>query len=222
MPPRPKIELFGRSDDLEIKVIPTNGDYAYLTVIVSGIDRIEADANSVMLEINGRDYPPIYVGCFGGHKGGVIGGDVDRLIQINLGITASMARGKAGVLVKCLSGEKSGPVTVDFMDPQPTMPKITAISNEIDSGADIHARGDKSVFRVFASGLDDTATPDNVRIHVNQQILKPVAISFIPVSGVHMAVARMPEGITPGEAEIKLQFGDRVSPPARTNIAGSA
>jgi SAM-dependent methyltransferase len=217
---QPKIEFFGRSDAPEIKAIPTNGDYAYLTLVAAGLDQNEADANSVIVEINGQDYLPLYVGAVGGNFAEAMKTAVDRLTQINLGVTTKMPRGLVCLRVKTEGGEKSDPVTIEFLEPEPVIPKINLISNAVDGGVDVQARGDKSVFRVFASGLDETATPENVLVQVNQRVLKPVSVSFVPANGVYMTVARMPEEMAPGEVEVRLQFGDLVSLPAKTRITG--
>ncbi len=213
----PAIEFIGRSDAPEVKVIPTNGDDAYLTIVVSGIDQNEADANSTVVEINGADYAPIYVGGVDDSFAKAIGDDVDQMTQINLRVTTEMPRGKAGVSVKSGGVESEG-VTIEFLEPQPVVPSIKLISNSVDGGIDVHARGERAVFRTFCSGLDETATPDNVRVHVNRHILKPLLVSFIPANGVHMTVAQMPEGMAAGEAEIRLQFGDLISLPVTKYI----
>jgi ubiquinone/menaquinone biosynthesis C-methylase UbiE len=216
---RPKLEFFGRSDAPEIKAIPTNGDYAYLTIVASGIDQNEADANSVIVEINGRDYLPLYAGWVGDNYAEAIGGDVDRLVQVNLGVTTRVQPGKADVRLKT-GGHKSDLVTIEFLKPEPIIPKIILISNSVDGGVDVHARGEKSVFRVFATGLDETASPENVRVQINEQIVQPASVSFIPANAAYMTVAQMPDRIAAGEAEIKLQFGDLISLPAKTRIIG--
>lgn len=216
---RLKIESFGRADALEIKAIPCNGDHAYLTLKVSGIDENEADANNVIVEINGQDYLPMYTGWDGANIIEAQRNNDDRLVQINLGITTKMPRGNVSVRVKA-GGETSDPVTVEILEPQPVIPKIVLISNAVDGGVDVYARGDKSVFRVFALGLDETASPDNVRIQVNDRLLSPESVAFIPANMAYMSVARMPEEIAPGDAEVRLHFGDLVSPPERTRIIG--
>ncbi len=214
---RPRIELFGRSDSPEIKAIPTSGDYAYLTIVASGVDQNEADANTVIVEINGRDYLPMYAGWVGDNFAEAIGGDVDQMVQVNLGVKPGMPCGRCSALVKS-DGLRSDPAPIEFLEPQPVIPKINLISNAVDGGVDVSARGEKAVFRVFASGLDDTATPDNVIVRVNQRIIRPDSVSFIPANGVHMTVARMPEEVTPGEAEVRIQFGDLISLPVMTRI----
>jgi ubiquinone/menaquinone biosynthesis C-methylase UbiE len=214
---RPAIEFFGRSDSPESKAIPTNGDYAYLTFLVSGVDQNEADANDIVVEINGQGYAPLYAGWVGENFAAAVGGAASRLTQINLGVTPKMACGMASVRVKS-GGEVSDPVTMEFLAPQPIIPRINLISNAVDGGVDVHARGEKAIFRVFASGLDETATPENVRVRVGGQALEPISVEFIPANGVYMTVARVPEDCSPGEIEIRLQFGDLVSLPAKTQI----
>jgi SAM-dependent methyltransferase len=216
---RPKIEFFGRSDAPEIKAIPTNGDYAYLTIVASGIDPNEADANNVIVEINGQDYLPLYTGWVGDNYAEAIGGEVDHLVQINLGVTTKVQPGKADARLK-VGGERTDPVTIEFLKPEPIIPKIILISNSVDGGVDVHARGEKSIFRVFATGLDETASPENVRVQINGQLIQPVSVSFIPANAAYMTVARMPDGIAAGEVEIKLHFGDLISLPAKTRVIG--
>jgi 2-polyprenyl-3-methyl-5-hydroxy-6-metoxy-1,4-benzoquinol methylase len=215
---QPKIEFFGRSDSPETKAIPTNGDYAYLTLLISGVDQNEADANGVAVEINGQEYLPLYAGWVGEEFAEAVGDSATSLTQISLGVTPKMPRGRVSVRIKT-GAETSDPVMIDFLAPQPIIPRINLISNAVDGGVDVHAQGEKALFRVFASGLDDTATPDNVRVHVRQYTLNPISVSFIPANGVYMTVARMPEDLSPGEAEIKLQFGDLVSAPVKTRIS---
>ncbi len=216
---RPKIESFGRADALEIKAIPSNSANAYLTLKVSGVDENEADANNVIVEIDGRDYLPMYAGWDGANLIEARRNDDARLVQINLGITAEMPRGNVSVRVKT-GGETSDPVAIEILEPQPVIPKIVLISNAVDGGVDVHARGDKSVFRVFALDLDETASPDNVRIQLNDRVLAPESVAFIPANMAYMSVARMPEEIAPGDVEVRLHFGDLVSPPERTRIIG--
>jgi SAM-dependent methyltransferase len=215
---KPKIEFFGRSDAPEIKAIPTNGDYAYLTIVASGLDRNLADANNVIVEIGGRDHLPLYTGSVGENFAAAFASNVNHLTQINLGITTKTAPGVAEIRLKTESGAASDPVQVEFLAPQPVIPRINLISNAVDGGVDIHSRGGKSVFRIFASGMDDGASVDNVRVHLNQRVLEPVSVGFVPANGVYMTVARIPEEVSASEAEIRLQYNDLISPAARINI----
>jgi 2-polyprenyl-3-methyl-5-hydroxy-6-metoxy-1,4-benzoquinol methylase len=215
---RPVIEFFGRADSPETKTIPTNGDYAYLTFLLSGVDRNEADANSLAVEITGREYMPMYAGEVGKTFADAVGGAAQGLTQINVGVTPEVPGGKSSARVR--SGQEfSAPVPIEFLPPQPIAPRINLISNAVDGGVDVHATGEKAVFRVFATGLDDTATPDNVRVLVGGRALAPTSVEYIPANAAHMTVARMPEDSSPGEVEISLQFGDLASPPVKTRIS---
>ncbi len=217
---QPKIEFFSRSDAPTIKAVPTNGDYASLTIIASGLDQNEVDANSLSVEINEQDYLPMYVGPLATNFIEALKGKVEQLTQINLNVTTKMPRGLVNVRAKTLAGEQSELVTIEFLEPKPIIPKIILISNAVDGGLDVHARGDKAVFRVFATGLDDTATPDNVRVQVNEYLLEPLSVTFIPANAAYMTIAHMPAEVETGETEVRLHFGQQVSLPEKTRIIG--
>jgi SAM-dependent methyltransferase len=211
---QPRIEGFGRTDAPEIQSIPTNGEHASLSLFVSGLDRSTEDANSLVIEINEREFLPHYVGEL---KAAV---DDDRLTQVSLFTSAKTPRGLAEVRVKDSRGQVSNPVAIEFLEPQTTPPKIHMVNNAVDGGVDIHASGDKSVFRVFADGMDETAGVENVRVHVNDLSVTPASVTFLPANGFYLTIAQMPAGIAAGDAEVKIQFNDLVSLPARIRISG--
>jgi hypothetical protein len=122
--------------------------------------------------------------------------------------------------IKNLDGSPSEPISLEFLEPQPIVPKINLVSNSVDGGIDIHARGEKSVFRIFADGMDERATPDNVRVLLGEFVLEPISVSFVPANGVYMTVVKMPEGIPIGQTEVKIQFRDLLSESARIQILG--
>ena len=99
----------------------------------------------MVIEIDGRDYSPLYAGWVGDNYAQAIGGEVDRLTQFNLGVTAKTARGKVAVRVK-YGNEKSDPVTIEFLEPQQIIPKINLISNAVDGGVDVHTRAKRPSF----------------------------------------------------------------------------
>ncbi len=218
----PEIKLFGRSDDPLIKQIPTSGDYAFLTLVVAGLQPEDVDANSMTVELGGHPALPCYVGAVGEEFAAALGdpGDqpLDRLVQVNLGVPNGAPWGRIEVRIRLINGETSEPVVIEMLEPLPVAPKINLISNAVDGGVDVHARGDKSRFRVFANGLDRTSSPENVRVHIGKLALKPISVSFVPANGVFMTVAQMPEEILPGETEIRLQFNDQISQAVRLRI----
>jgi ubiquinone/menaquinone biosynthesis C-methylase UbiE len=215
---RPQIEFFGRTDDPAIKAIPTNGEHASLTLIAAGLERDEADANSVIVEIDGQDYWPIYVGPVIDKFAEAHSDSAAQLTQINLSVNPQMPRGQVGVCVKMLVGEKSEPVTLELLEPEPIIPQIILINNAVDGGLDVQVRGEKAVFRVFATGLGDAATPDNVRLQVNERILEPLSVTFIPANAAYMTVAKLPAESEPGEVEVRLHFGQLVSEPEKIRL----
>jgi SAM-dependent methyltransferase len=220
---RPRIEFFGRSDAPQIKAIPTNGDFAYLTLIVSGYDRDVVDANSLVVEINGRDFLPCYAGWVGDNFAEALragGATFEHLTQLNIGVQDRGESGTARVRIKHAEGEWSEPISLELLPLQPIAPKINLVSNSVDGGVDLHARGEKSVFRIHADGMDDQATPDNVRVLLGENVITPISVSFAPANGVYITVAKMPEHINPGETEIRIQFRDLISESARILILG--
>ena len=213
---RPEIEVFGRSDAPGIKAIPIHGA---LKLIVAGFDPDSVDANSVVVEINGREFFPHAVNRVGEAPPDIAQVDGPaRLTQIEINVPGSIQSGIASMRVKHIEGRPSEAVTLELLEPQRIAPRIELITNIVDGAVDVYAQGEKSVFRVFAHGLDDTATPDNVRVLVGEQVIKPISVSYLPSNGVHMAVAQMPENISAGDAEVRIQFHDLISASERITI----
>lgn len=209
---RPEVVFFGRSDAPEVKTVPTKGDYAFLTIIIDGPRPQALDANNVIVEIDGKKHLPCYVGWVGDNFANAVGRvDIDRLTQINIGIPRESACGQSMVRVGLLDGEFSEPFTLDLIAPPPVAPRINLINNAVDGGIDIYSSGEKSVFRVFANAMDETATPETVRVLLGERELIPESVSFVPANGVHMTVARIPEGSLPGDYTVRLRFHDRLS-----------
>ncbi len=221
---RPEIKFFGRSDAPEIKAIPVSGDHAHLKLVLSGLDPDAADANNVTLEIGGQEFLPCAVSPVEGkffnaaRASGIT--SFEHLIQIGIGIPSALRCGVASVRVKHVEGVWSEAISLELLEPQPSIPKIELITNVLDGGVDVYARGEKSVFRVFADGLDDTATPDNVGVLIGEYVIKPVSVNFLPGNGVHMIIAQMPEHISAGEAKVRIQFRDLLSESTWISILG--
>ena len=218
----PKIEFFSRSDSPHERSIPNKGDYAFLTLIVSGFDHRIVDANSMTVEFGDGDFLPCYTGWLGAEYEEAMRAagraDIDSLTQINIGIPPGYPTGKINVRVRYLNNPASEPVALELIEAPADPPKITLVSNDFDGGVDVYAQGDKSRFRVFAAGMDESASPDNVCVIVGDQTMTPASVSFIPGNAVHMAVSQMPGQILPGEYEVKIKFHDLVSESARIRI----
>lgn len=209
---KPEVIIFGRSDDPAEKSVPTRGDYAFLTVVIAGPDPNSLDANNVFVEFDGRDFLPCYVGWVGENFASALNrDDLDRLTQVNIGIPKSFSIGETAVRIGLLDGERSDPFRLTLIEPPPIAPRINLINNAVDGGIDVHATGPKSVFRVFANAMDETASPETVRVILNELEIVPEQVSFVPANGVHMTVARLPEGIQPGDYEVRILFRDLIS-----------
>src|SRR5262249_27795557 len=223
------IEFFGRVDAPEIKTIPTNGEHACLSMIVSGLDSNIEDANSVTVEIDGNVFLPHYVGPVSDlmwnrlqsvppsapPKSEQTEVCSTKLTEIKLFTSARMPRGFVNVRVKNSGGQFTNSVTIEFLEPQTIIPKIHMVNNAVDGGVDIYREGDKSIFRVFADGMDETANIENVAVKVNEHRIVPVSVTFLPANGFYLIIAELPAAIARGEMEVGVHFKDLVSEPAK-------
>ncbi|MGH9846291.1 MAG: class I SAM-dependent methyltransferase [Blastocatellia bacterium] len=117
-PGQPRIEFYGRTLDASARRIPTSGDQASLTLIVSGLDREQADCNSIGVEINDRAVPARYVGVIGRNFDAALhtafGGSLDHLTQIEIGVPPDLKSGSLPVRVVAADGAASDPIVVEF------------------------------------------------------------------------------------------------------------
>ena len=209
---RLEIESYGRADDPQVKKIPIAGDHSSLSLIVSGAPLEDVDANSLAVEINGRGTLPYYVGplkpSWQGALAAEFGASLGHLIQVEAAIPGGVASGVASVRVRLDGGEPSTTIEVELQEPRPVAPKVRLITNAHDGGVDIHARGPKSLVRLFVDGLNETADADNVRVQVGERLIKPGSIEFLPANGVYQVKVQLPEETLTGETELRLSFGD--------------
>ncbi len=211
---KPDVVIFGRSDDPAEKSVPIMGDYAFLTIIIDGPDPYSLDANNVFVEFDGREFLPCYVGRIGENFSAALNrDDLDRLTQINIGIPRDFSPGMSSIRIGLLDGPFSEPFSLTLVEPPPVAPRINLINNAVDGGIDVHAIGPKSVFRVFANAMDETATPETVRIFLNETGIVPDSVSFIPANGVHMTVARLPQDTKAGNYAVRIRLHDLISEP---------
>lgn len=213
----PAIKFFGRPDAAGIKSIPIR---SHLMLLVSGLNLEYADANNVMVEIDGQVVSPYGVhrpvGDFSPQKVFIL---EEGLVQIEVPVPNSVQRGHANVRVRTPEGEWSEAVSIQFLEPQRNAPVVDLVNNAVDAGLDVYATGEKSVFRVFTSRMDDSATAETVRVLVNDRSIKPISVTYSGANGLHMVIARMPElPATVGEVDIRIQFHDLVSEPKGTPI----
>jgi len=205
-----RIVFFGRTVDALEKTIPTGGGEASLTVIASGLDRDQADCNSARVVINGSAVEARYAGPIGNNFEGALraefGDHLDHLTQIEIGVPPGVQSGVARVYLQ-IGAFASDPVEIEFAPARP-IPKIGAVMNAADDGADIHARGAKSRLKILVEGFDETAGVENVRVRIGERIVEPDRVSFHPGNAIYEVDARLPDDITPGSMELKINFGD--------------
>ena len=207
-----EIEYFARSDDPAENTIPTTGESASLTLIISGPLPEQADANLICAEIAGQRLWPHFAGpvdpSFKAALATRAVSDSASLMQVNFPVTSDVPHGRAQVRARFGEGDFSAPVTVEFLEPQPILPLVHFAANVVDGGIDIYSRGEKSCFRVFVYDLEKTASVENVRLHVDSQTITPLSVSFITSNGVYMVVAQLPGDIEPGDHQLSVSFGE--------------
>ena len=211
----PRIIFFGRADDPQVKSVPTRGDYAYLTLIIEGLDRETADCNTVSVEIAGREVWPCYVGPPGGNYAAALPGRGHELTQVNLAVPAEAPLGPAEVRLRLASDAAAEPVTVELEPAPPAPPRINLVANDLDGGVDVYARGPKSLVRLFVEGLGDDLDPGRVRVRIGGRDLAPLSIEFIPANAVHLVKVQLPADTAPGETQIQLS-ADQLHPASAT------
>jgi ubiquinone/menaquinone biosynthesis C-methylase UbiE len=214
-PAKPGIYFYGRADAPQINAIPVRGEQAFVALMVIGLDNDRSDANNVLIQIGDAELSPCHVGSpyrayalAAGMRGEQQQAD---LIQINFPVPAWLTKGKAGCRVRAADGNWSETIMVELIEPPPAAPKIFLIDNAADGGGDVYAHGDKSVFRIFAGHMNETANPDNVRVFLDELEIKPRDVVFVPANNLYMTTVAMPAGVPAGEAEVKIRFNDMLS-----------
>jgi len=219
---QPRIEFYARSDNPAIKLIPTGGDNAWLSLVVTRLDRELADANSLTVEINGQPVSPRYVGRVRPHfeeelrRG--LGFPLDLLTYIEASIPAGIASGIAKVKIKLPGGEVSPPFEVQLETARPPVPIIFTVRNAHDHGTDIHARGPKSRMLISVVGLDETANCDNVRVKIGDRVLSPIFVGFVTDIADYRVDVQLPDDIKPGQTTLSVRFGNLESAEVRLEI----
>ncbi|MGH9852140.1 MAG: class I SAM-dependent methyltransferase, partial [Blastocatellia bacterium] len=209
-PQRPRIEFFGRTVDALNKTIPTKGERASLTIIASGLDRELVDCNSASVVINDLAVAARYVGPIGRNFEDALesefGDQPGHLTQIEIGVPTGVPTGVAKVRLQIGEVSFSEPIESEFVSEQ-LIPKIGTVMNARDHGTDIYARGEKSRLKIVVEGLDETASVENVRVQIGEQIIQPDGVSFHPGNAIYEVDTQLPEDVAPGSAQLRIHFG---------------
>ena len=221
-PAHPQITFFGQTSRPANKKIPINGDNNSLTLLVSGLAGGRVDCNSLLVEISGLKIWPHYVGPPRKQFESIIpsegseGGAQPTRVDVSLPVGAPT--GSAEVRIRLTSGEVSPTVPVEFVLPQPVIPRIDVVSNAFDGRGDVHARGQKSLLRLHVEGLDETADSGNIRVQIGHHILKPSHVALAYDKGLHHVDAQLPVNIASGPTEVRLYFGNIGSSPITVEV----
>lgn len=224
--PNHRIEFHARADNAKIKTAPTGGDEAWLSLLVSGLDRELVDANNLKINIGGKSVTPRYVGRPRPHfdeelrtRFGLL---FDQLIYIEAGIPAGLDNGRTKVQVVLESGEVTPNYEVELESAQPVAPKIVTVRNGFDYQAELHSSGPKSLLRLFVEGLTDTANCDNVKVKVGEQVISPTFVGFVTDIASYQVDAQLPAGIKTSETSLELIFNGIASEAVAIEIKGEA
>lgn len=221
-----RIEFSARADNSAIRKIPTGGDDAWLSLVVSGLDRESVDANNLKVNLGGVLVTPRYVGRprphFDGELQAQFGPSFDQLTYIETRIPQGTASGKVVVKVELESGDVSPNYEVELIEAQPAAPKIVTVRNGFDYQAEIHASGPKSLLRLFVEGLNELATTDNVKVKVGEHLISPTFVGFVTDIASYQVDAQLPDGIATGATTLELIFNGVASEAVAIEIKSEA
>lgn len=205
-----RIEFHARADNPAIGTVPTGGDDAWLSLVVSGLDRESVDANNLKVSLGGKAITPRYVGRprphFDKELRRQFGSSFDQLTYVEVRIPSEAASGKVAVKVELESGDVSPDYEIELVEAQPAAPKIVTVRNGFDYQAEIHASGPKSLLRLFVEGLSDRATCGNVNVKVGEHLISPTFVGFVTDIASYQVDAQLPVGIETGVTTLELIF----------------
>lgn len=220
-----QVVFHGRSDDPDEKQVPTSGEHASLTLLATGLNLGAADCNSVTVDISGLAIAPVYVGPPRGLFADVAPGQRQNgkgdLARIDVHLPAGAPSGMAEVRIRVASGETSPPVKVEFIPPPPVIPRIRKVINGAETTEGMTRCCPKSLVRVHAEGLDETADTGNIRLQIGERIIKPTYVGALAGNQLHRIEAQLPSDISPGPTELRLYFGNLASPAERIEVTGA-
>lgn len=217
-----RIEFHARADNATIREIPTGGDEAWLSLVVSGLDRELVDANNLKVTVGEKLTTPRYVGRprphFDEELRACFGKAFDQLTYVEARVPTDSVSGKTIINLSLESGQVSPDYEVELIQARPTAPKIVTVRNGFDYQAEIHTRGPKSLLRLFVEGLSETASCDNVNVKVGEQLISPTFVGFVTDIASYQVDAQLPAGFEPGAAKLELIFEGITSEPVAIEL----
>ncbi|MFN0088415.1 MAG: class I SAM-dependent methyltransferase, partial [Blastocatellia bacterium] len=199
LPGSPRILDYGRTVDAARKRIPTAGDQASLTLILSGLARNAADCNSLSIDLGGRSAPARYVGPIGRNFEALArtarGDSPDELTQVEIGVPGGLSPGEIPVRVRIEGVGDSAPCLISFEEARPSAPRIGAIMNMADDGLEVFARGEKSRLRILVENMPENAEIAAVRVAIGKRTFAPGRLAYLPGNGLHEVELQLPEDV---------------------------
>ncbi len=221
-----QIEFHARADNAAVKTIPTGGDEAWLSLVISGLDRESVDANNLKVSLGSKAITPRYVGRPRPHFDEELfrrfGTSFDQLTYIEARIPSGTASENVVVKVQLESGEVSTGYEIEFVEAKPAAPKIVTVRNGFDYQAEIYASGPKSLLRLFVEGLSGEANCGNVKVKVGEHLISPTFVGFVTDIASYQVDAQLPVGIETGTVTLELIFNSAVSEAVAVEIKPQA
>jgi SAM-dependent methyltransferase len=217
-PISPKIITVMRSGNRSNpELSPRIGDM-YLELILQGINYETTDINNLTVEFRGRRFAPCYVGPVGIDSDDFIKhketypNDYDR-VQVNLRIPADEPAGDIDLIVRLSNDLTSDSVKISLPPAQPEQPHVVGVTNAVDTGLDVYARGPKSRIKILVDRPGQHPEIEDIGILLGNCRIKPETISFLPGNNYWEITAQLPEDTMPGEASLQVKIGDLSSTP---------
>ena len=205
----PEILACSGADDLPGGMLHILDGEVILTLIATGLDREKVDASRVSIEFQDQTLKPHYVGIVRKRAMSYIPQNYPTpLVQVDVCIRCERAVDDARLRVKVNGSTVSEFVTIKLPEPGKTTPRIQLVTNVPDGGLDIHARGPKSLIRLFVFDSDALEDPGQVRVVVNNRELVPISISYLTSNAVWEIKTQIPEDIAPGPLSLVVRRGD--------------
>lgn len=221
-PNQPRILFAARADDPTIPAIPATGNEAWVSVVVSGLNRETVDANNLLVEFNGAAIVPRYAGRIRPHFEAEtqrrVDLSVEDLFYVEAGVPAGTTPGQAVICLQLPDEIESNLIEVPIEAAARPAPIIFTVRNLADFGIDLYAEGPKSQIRISVVGLDETATVENVLVQIGDRRLRPDFVGFLTDVADYQVDVRLPAQIERGVASMRLIFDGIASDPVQVEI----
>jgi ubiquinone/menaquinone biosynthesis C-methylase UbiE len=216
----PRIVACSNLKDSSVEVTRLESADDHLTLVISGVDRQQADVNNVVIELRGRPLQPYYVGRIREiWRPQLAGVELENSIQINLFFPQAEPGGIAGLRAVLAEKTASNSIELELPEPQLLIPTIHQVTNVHDGGLDVYAGGQKSLIRLFVQNLWEEATEgEEVRLSIDGRELIPEKIVFLPNNAAWEVTVQLPEDTLPGQHQLVVRRGEIVSPPVFIEI----